>query len=75
MEWTEYFKIAMTIMGVFVAYHKFILALMEKKVDKGLYEMQVKFLNQQRKDDNKALYEDIKEIKAELRRMTDYLIK
>ena len=37
--------------------------------------MQFKFLEQQRKEDNKALYEDIKEIKTELRKMTEYLIK
>ena len=58
-----------------MGYHKFIMAHMEKKVDKSLYEMQVKFLSQQRKEDNKALYEDIKEIKVELRKMTEYLIK
>lgn len=48
---------------------------MEKKVDKTMYDMQFKFLEQQRKEDNKALYEDIKEIKTELRRMSYYLIK
>ena len=40
-----------------------------------MYDMQFKFLEQQRKEDNKALYEDIKEIKTELRRMSYYLIK
>ena len=75
MEWTEYFKIAVTVGGILMGYHKFIMAHMEKKVDKSLYEMQVKFLSQQRKEDNKALYEDIKEIKVELRKMTEDLIK
>ena len=75
MEWTEYFKIAVTVGGILMGYHKFIMAHMEKKVDKSFYEMQVKFLSQQRKEDNKALYEDIKEIKVELRKMTEYLIK
>ncbi|MEJ6466662.1 hypothetical protein [Fusobacterium ulcerans] len=75
MEWIEYFKIAVTVGGILMGYHKFIMAHMEKKVDKSLYEMQVKFLSQQRKEDNKALYEDIKEIKVELRKMTEYLIK
>ena len=75
MEWTEYFKIAVTVGGILMGYHKFIMAHMEKKVDKSLYEMQIKFLSQQRKEDNKALYEDIKEIKVELRKMTEYLIK
>ena len=75
MEWTEYFKIGVTAGGILMGYHKFIMAHMEKKVDKSLYEMQVKFLSQQRKEDNKALYEDIKEIKSELRRMTDFLMK
>lgn len=58
-----------------MGYHKFIIAYMEKKVDKTMHDMQFKFLEKQRKEDNKALYEDIKEIKIELRRMTDYLIK
>lgn len=75
MKWTEYFKILMTITGLFVGYYKYILALMEKKVDKTMHDIQFRFLEQQRKGDNKALYEDIKEIKSELRRMSDYLIK
>ena len=40
-----------------------------------MHDMQFKFLEQQRKEDNKALYEDIKEIKPELRKMAEYLMK
>ena len=75
MEWIEYFKIGVTVGGILMGYHKFIMAHMEKKVDKTMHDMQFKFLEQQRKEDNKALYEDIKEIKTELRKMTEYLIK
>lgn len=75
MNWTEYFKIGVTVGGIFIGYHKFIMAHMEKKVDKSLYEMQVKFLSQQRKEDNKALYEDIKEIKADIGRLSNFLMK
>ncbi|WP_278538639.1 hypothetical protein [Fusobacterium varium] len=75
MEWTEYFKILGTITGLFVGYHKYMLALMEKKVDKTMHDMQFKFLEQQRKEDNKALYENIKEIKAEIGRLSDFLMK
>ena len=75
MEWTEYFKIGVTAGGILMGYHKFFMAHMEKKVDKSLYEMQVKFLSQQRKEDNKALYEDIKEIKADIGRLSNFLMK
>ena len=75
MEWTEYFKIAVTVGGILTGYHKFIMTHMEKKVDKTMHDMQFKFLEQQRKEDNKALYEDIKEIKAEIGRLSNFLMK
>lgn len=51
MEWIEYFKIAVTVGGILMGYHKFIMTHMEKKVDKTMHDMQFKFLEQQRKED------------------------
>ena len=70
-----YFKIVTTIITFLLAYHKYILSLFEKKVDKTDCEKERIFAEKFRKENIKTLADGINRIEERMTRIEEQLIK
>ena len=85
------FTIFISILSSLIGYHKYIMqevnkkatkkelseisCELEKKVDKILYEKEIEFLKNQRRDDNKTLFNKMNSIESQLKNMNQNLLE
>ena len=87
----QYIKFGFTIFISILSYHKYIMqeinkkatkrelneisCELEKKVDKILYEKEIEFLKNQRRDDNKTLFNKMNSIESRLKDLNQNLLE
>ena len=69
-----FLKIAGTVAGSIFAYHKYITAQLDKKVDKEDCEMTHRYTKQLREESTKTLFKNIGEIKDKLKTIEEHLL-
>ena len=70
-----FFKIITTTITFLLAYHRYILSLFEKKVDKTDCEKERLFAEKFRKENMKTLADGINRIEERMTRIEEYLMK
>ena len=70
-----YLKIIGMIAAAFFAYHKFIMAQLDKKVDKDSCQKETEYRDKLQKESNKTVYNILAEVKEELKDIKNYILK
>ena len=68
-------KIIGIVTGYIFTYHKFIVKLIDKKVDKALYDSDIKHINELRYEDNKTLFNKIESLEDSIKDLNKNLIE
>lgn len=68
-------KILGIIVSSFFAYHKFITKLIDKKVDKALYDNDIKHISQLRNEDNKTIFNKLESLDCNIGKLNENLIE
>lgn len=68
-------KAIVTVAGGLLAYHKFILRELEKKVDKEDCQKQNEYVLKLREETNRTLFKKIDELRDEIRNLNNHLLK
>ena len=55
----EYIKIISGVLAIFIGYHKFILSLLDRKIDKEIWEREKKLLDRLEEENRRNVIEDI----------------
>ena len=71
----EYIKILSGIVALFIGYHKFILSLLDRKLDKEIWERERKLLERIEEENRKNLIEGLRRIEERITRIEEKLMK
>ena len=71
----EYIKIISGVLAIFIGYHKFILSLLDRKIDKEIWEREKKFLERLEEENRRNMLDGIKRIEERMVRIEEKLMK
>ena len=71
----EYIKIISGVLAIFIGYHKFILSLLDRKIDKEIWEREKKLLERLEEENRRNMLDGIKRIEERMVRMEEKLMK
>ena len=71
----EYIKIISGVLAIFIGYHKFILSLLDRKIDKELWEREKKLLERLEEENRRNMVDGIKRIEERMVRMEEKLMR
>ena len=71
----EYIKILSGIVALFIGYHKFILSLLDRKIDKEIWEREKKLLDRLEEENRRNMLDGIKRIEERIVRMEEKLMR
>lgn len=71
----EYIKILSSIVALFIGYHKFILSLLDRKLDKEIWEREKKLLERIEIENRRNLVEGLRRIEERMARIEEKLMK
>ena len=71
----EYIKILSGIVALFIGYHKFILSLLDRKIDKEIWEREKKLLERLEEENRRNMLDGIKRIEERMVRIEEKLMK
>ena len=71
----EYIKIISGVLAIFIGYHKFILSLLDRKIDKEIWEREKKLLERLEEENRRNMVDGIKRIEERMVRMEEKLMK
>ena len=62
----EYIKIISGVLAIFIGYHKFILSLLDRKIDKEIWEREKKLLERLEEENRRNMLDGIKRIEERM---------
>ena len=71
----EYIKIISGVLAIFIGYHKFILSLLDRKIDKEIWEREKKLLERLEEENRRNMLDVIKRIEERMVRIEEKLMK
>ena len=71
----EYIKIISGVLAIFIGYHKFILSLLDRKLDKEIWEREKKLLDRLEEENRRNMLDGIKRIEERMVRIEEKLMK
>ena len=71
----EYIKIISGIVALFIGYHKFILSLLDRKIDKEIWEREKKLLERLEEENRRNMLDGIKRIEERMVRIEEKLMR
>jgi hypothetical protein len=71
----EYIKIISGVLAIFIGYHKFILSLLDRKIDKEIWEREKKLLERLEEENRRNMVDGIKRIEERMVRMEEKLMR
>ena len=71
----EYIKIISGVLAIFIGYHKFILSLLDRKIDKEIWEREKKLLDRLEEENRRYMLDGIKRIEERMVRIEEKLMK
>ena len=71
----EYIKIISGVLAIFIGYHKFILSLLDRKLDKEIWEREKKLLERLEEENRRNMVDGIKRIEERMVRMEEKLMR
>lgn len=71
----EYIKIISGVLAIFIGYHKFILSLLDRKIDKEIWEREKKLLERLEEENRRNMLDGIKRIEERMVRIEEKLMK
>ena len=71
----EYIKIISGVLAIFIGYHKFILSLLDRKIDKEIWEREKKLLERLEEENRRNILDGIKRIEERMVRIEEKLMK
>ena len=71
----EYIKIISGVLAIFIGYHKFILSLLDRKIDKEIWEREKKLLERLEEENRRNMIDGIKRIEERMVRMEEKLMR
>ena len=71
----EYIKIISGVLAIFIGYHKFILSLLDRKIDKEIWEREKKLLERLEEENRRNMLDGIKRIEERMARIEEKLMK
>ncbi|RGN00343.1 hypothetical protein [Fusobacterium mortiferum] len=71
----EYIKIISGIVALFIGYHKFILSLLDRKIDKEIWEREKKLLERLEEENRRNMVDGIKRIEERMVRIEEKLMR
>ena len=71
----EYIKIISGVLAIFIGYHKFILSLLDRKIDKEIWEREKKLLERLEEENRRNMLDGIKRIEERMVRMEEKLMR
>ena len=71
----EYIKIISGVLAIFIGYHKFILFLLDRKIDKEIWEREKKLLERLEEENRRNMVDGIKRIEERMVRIEEKLMK
>jgi hypothetical protein len=71
----EYIKIISGVLAIFIGYHKFILSLLDRKIDKELWEREKKLLERLEEENRRNMVDGIKRIEERMVRIEEKLMR
>ena len=71
----EYIKIISGVLAIFIGYHKFILSLLDRKIDKEIWEREKKLLERLEEENRRNMLDGIKRIEKRMVRIEEKLMK
>ncbi|WP_235261035.1 hypothetical protein, partial [Fusobacterium mortiferum] len=70
-----YIKIISGVLAIFIGYHKFILSLLDRKIDKEIWEREKKLLERLEEENRRNMLDGIKRIEERMVRIEEKLMK
>ena len=71
----EYIKIISGVLAIFIGYHKFILSLLDRKIDKEIWEREKKLLERLEEENRRTMLDGLKRIEERMVRIEEKLMK
>ena len=71
----EYIKIISGVLAIFIGYHKFILSLLDRKLDKEIWEREKKLLERLEEENRRNMIDGIKRIEERMVRIEEKLMR
>ena len=71
----EYIKILSGIVALFIGYHKVVLSLLDRKIDKEIWEREKKLLERLEEENRRNMLDGIKRIEERMVRIEEKLMK
>ena len=71
----EYIKIISGVLAIFIGYHKFILSLLDRKIDKEIWEREKKLLERLEEANRRNMVDGIKRIEERMVRIEEKLMR
>ena len=71
----EYIKIISGIVALFIGYHKFIFSLLDRKIDKEIWEREKKLLERLEEENRRNMVDGIKRIEERMVRIEEKLMR
>ena len=71
----EYIKIISGVLAIFIGYHKFILSLVDRKIDKESWEREKKLLERLEEENRRKMVDGIKRIEERMVRIEEKLMR
>ena len=71
----EYIKIISGVLAIFIGYHKFILSLLDRKIDKEIWEREKKLLERLEEENRRNMVDRIKRIEERMVRIEEKLMR
>ena len=71
----EYIKIISGVLAIFIGYHKFILSLLDGKIDKEIWEREKKLLERLEEENRRNMLDGIKRIEERMVRIEEKLMR
>ena len=71
----EYIKIISGVLAIFIGYHKFILSLLDRKIDKEIWEREKKLLERLEEENRRNMVDGIKRIEERMMRIEEKLMR
>ena len=71
----EYIKIISGVLAIFIGYHKFILSLLDRKIDKEIWEREKKLLERLEEENRRNMVDGLKRIEERMVRIEEKLMK
>ena len=71
----EYIKIISGVLAIFIGYHKFILSLLDRKIDKEIWEREKKLLERLEEENRRKMIDGIKRIEERMVRIEEKLMR